>query len=67
MCQSPRPSHEGFDAPPKGVVLVSIDDVVLNKEQVLAQAVHGDAMPLGNESGITDRERAALGAFLESR
>jgi len=66
-CHSPRPSHEGFDAPPKGVVLVSIDDVVRNKEQVLAQAVHGDAMPLGNETAITDQERAALGAFLESR
>ena len=67
MCHSPRPSHEGFDAAPKGVVLVSIDDVVRNKEQVLAQAVHGDAMPLGNETGMTDGERAALGAFLESR
>ena len=67
MCHSPRPSHEGFDAPPKGVVLVSIDDVVKHKEQILAQAVDGDAMPLGNETGITDQERAALGAFLQSR
>ncbi|MCB1502139.1 MAG: urate hydroxylase PuuD [Bauldia sp.] len=67
MCHSARPSHEGFDAPPKGVVLVSIDDVVRNKEQVLAQAVNGDAMPLGNETAITDQERAALGAFLQSR
>jgi uncharacterized membrane protein len=49
MCHSPRPSHEGFDAPPKGVVLVSLDDLVHNKAQVVAQAVHGDAMPLGND------------------
>ncbi len=67
MCHSPRPSHEGFDAPPKGVVLVSIDDLVRNREQVLAQTVHGDAMPLGNETGMTEQERAALGAFLTGR
>jgi uncharacterized membrane protein len=67
MCHSPRPSHDGFDAPPKGVVLLTVDDVVLNKEQVLAQAVHGDAMPLGNETEMIMSERAALGAFLMSR
>jgi uncharacterized membrane protein len=67
MCHSPRPSHDGFDAPPKGVVLLTIDDVVRNREQVLAQAVNGDAMPLGNETEMTMAERAALGAFLMSR
>jgi len=64
MCHSPRPSHEGFDAPPKGVVLTSIPDLVRNGAQVLQQAVNGDAMPLGNETGMTGAERAALGAFL---
>jgi uncharacterized membrane protein len=63
-CHAPRPSHEGFDAPPKGVVLVSIGDLLTNREQVIAQAVHGDAMPLGNETEMTAAERAALGAFL---
>ncbi len=66
-CHAPRPSHDGFDAPPKGVVLLTIDDVVRNREQVLAQTVHGDAMPLGNETEMTTAERAALGAFLMSR
>ena len=46
------------------VVLVSIPDVIRNREQVLQQAVNGDAMPLGNETGMTTAERAALGAFL---
>ncbi|HET7716025.1 MAG TPA: urate hydroxylase PuuD, partial [Bauldia sp.] len=67
MCHSPRPSHEGFDAPPKGVVLLTIDDVIKNKDQVLAQAVNGDAMPLGNETEMSQRERAELGAFLMGR
>ena len=65
MCHAPRPSHEGFDAPPKGVVLLTVDDVIRNKEQVLAQAVNGNAMPLGNETEMTDQERAELGAFLK--
>ena len=67
MCHSSNPSHEGFDAPPKGVVLVSIDDIRRNGQQILAQAVNGDAMPLGNETGITPDERRALGAFLVNR
>ena len=64
MCHASRPSHEGFDAAPKGVVLTSIDEIVRHKEQVLAQAVHSDTMPLGNETGMTEEERRKLGAFL---
>ena len=33
----------------------------------MAQAVTGDTMPLGNESGMTLEERRKLGAFLISR
>jgi uncharacterized membrane protein len=64
MCHSAHPSHEGFTEPPKGVVLGSIADLRLHKDQVMAQAVNGDAMPLGNETHITAQERRALGAFL---
>ncbi len=67
MCHSAHPSHEGFDAPPKGVILTSIPDIVLHKDQILAQAVNSDTMPLGNETHITEEERQKLGAFLMSR
>lgn len=67
MCHSDHPSHEGFDEPPKGVILTSIPDIVLHKEQILAQAVNSDTMPLGNETHITEEERQKLGAFLMSR
>ena len=33
----------------------------------MAQVVNGDAMPLGNETGMTEAERQALGAFLLSK
>ena len=67
MCHSAHPSHEGFDEAPKGVILTSIPDIVLHKEQILAQAVNSNTMPLGNETGITEAERQKLGAFLASR
>jgi uncharacterized membrane protein len=67
MCHSAHPSHEGFDEPPKGVILTSIPNIVLHKEQILAQAVNSDTMPLGNETHITEEERQKLGAFLLSR
>ncbi len=67
MCHSAHPSHEGFDAPPKGVILTSIPDIVLHKDQIIAQAVNSDTMPLGNETHITEEERQKLGAFLMSR
>jgi len=65
MCHSSRPSHEGFDAPPKNVVLVTADDLKRHADQILAQAVFGDAMPLGNETGISRQERDMLGAWLQ--
>ena len=34
-------------------------------DQIMAQAVNGDAMPLGNETRMTRAERAELGAFLD--
>jgi uncharacterized membrane protein len=66
-CHSARPTHEGFDAPPKEVVLGTIDDIRLHAEQILAQTVNGDAMPLGNETAMTPEERLLLGAYLVNR
>ena len=67
MCHSARPSHEGITAPPKDVILNSPDDIRRHAAQVLAQTVNGDAMPLGNETGMTREERQKLGAFLLNR
>lgn len=67
MCHAATPSHAGFDQPPKGVVLTSIPDILLHKDQIMAQAVNSHTMPLGNETGMTEAERQKLGAFLMSR
>jgi uncharacterized membrane protein len=64
MCHTEYPSHEGYEAPPKGVVLGTLVDVKLYRDQILDQAVYGNAMPLGNENGMTRAERDELGAWL---
>jgi uncharacterized membrane protein len=67
MCHASRPSHEGFEAPPKDVVLTTLDDLRKNRDQIMAQAVHGDAMPLGNETRMSLQERRELGAWLANQ
>lgn len=67
MCHATRPTHEGFEAPPKGVVLVTVDDIRRNADGIMAQAVNGTAMPLGNETAMTADERHMLGAYLSNR
>jgi uncharacterized membrane protein len=66
MCHQAHPTHDGFKGgePPKAVMLDTIEGIRKNKEQILAQAVQGNAMPLGNETGITAEERARLGAWI---
>ena len=65
-CHQAKPTHEAFKGgePPKGVMLDTVAGLRRNSAQVIAQAVQGRAMPLGNEHGMTDDERAKLGTFL---
>jgi uncharacterized membrane protein len=63
-CHSPKPTHEGFSEPPKGIVLTSTDAIRRYGAQIMAQAVNSNTMPLGNETHITDAERKELGAWI---
>ncbi|MBL8572141.1 MAG: urate hydroxylase PuuD [Hyphomicrobiaceae bacterium] len=64
QCHAAKPTHEGFSEAPKGVVFASPADIRRYGPLVLQQAVQSDAMPLGNETGISDAERRQLGAWL---
>lgn len=63
-CHADRPTHDGFAEAPGGVMLHSAELLKRHARQVLAQAVLTDAMPLGDETGMTDAERATLGAWI---
>ena len=65
-CHSPRPTHRGFTAPPNGAAFDTPDHIRKYAPRIYDMAVASHAMPLGNETGITDAERAALGAWVKA-
>ena len=64
MCHAAKPTRDGFTEAPKGVTLTTAADLARFAPLIKAQAIDTDAMPLGNETGITDDERAKLGAWV---
>ena len=56
-CHAASPTHEGFDTPPKDMVLETIDDLYRHAELVDKFTVQTRTMPLGNETEMTDEER----------
>jgi uncharacterized membrane protein len=59
-CHSETPSHNMLlgQPPPKGVVLETIDEVRQFAPRIEIQVAQKKLMPLGNETGMTDQERA---------
>ncbi len=58
-CHALMPSQPGFNAPPNGLVFESLMQV-RNHAAEVAQQLTTHSMPLGNLTGMTDEERAAL-------
>ena len=66
MCHSPHPTHKGFTAPPNNAVFDTPEHIRKYAPRIYDMAVASHAMPLGNETGITDAERAELGAWVRA-
>jgi len=64
MCHAAKPRHESFTEAPKGVTLETIADIARYAPLIKVQAIDTDAMPLGNETGITAEERAKLAGWI---
>jgi len=64
-CHAAVPTHESFAEAPGGVKLDSEVLIRQHAPRILEQAVMSDIMPLGNETGMTDEERALLGTWIE--
>ncbi len=58
-CHAVQPVQPGFSAAPNGVILQSLDQVIAHLTQV-QQQLSTHAMPLGNLTGMTEDERAAV-------
>ncbi len=66
VCHAAHPTQPGFTAAPAGVLLDTPEHVMTNAHRAYEQAVATHAMPLGNITGMTDRERAAIGAWVDA-
>lgn len=67
MCHAKKPTHEAFEQPPKGVMLETLRQIRQYAPLIEQQAVKADTMPLGNQTNMTDEERAKLGAWIAAQ
>jgi uncharacterized membrane protein len=66
-CHAVEPTHEAFAKAPAGVLLETIPQVAANAAGIMTQVVVNRAMPLGNQTGMTDEERDRIAAWIEGR
>ncbi|HEY8274024.1 MAG TPA: hypothetical protein VIG56_05690 [Pseudolabrys sp.] len=67
MCHAAKPTHESFQEAPKNIALETIADIKKHAATISAQTVQTKAMPLGNQTGMTDEERATLDQWLKNQ
>ena len=65
MCHADKPTHESFQEAPKKITLEAVADLIKYAAAIYAQTVRTKAMPLGNQTGMTDDERAIIGQWLK--
>ena len=66
VCHSSSPTFAGFSAPPGGVLMDSIDEVLASSMRMQV-AVSSNYMPLGNVTKMSVQERAQLLGWFEGR
>jgi uncharacterized membrane protein len=66
MCHAVKPTHEAFREAPKNVMLATVADLKKYAALIYVQTVQNKAMPLGNQTGMTEAERAALGRWVRA-
>ena len=63
-CHSATPKHAGIHTAPNGVMFDTLAEIKKYAPRIEQQTVKTKAMPLGNETHMTDEERATLGIWL---
>jgi uncharacterized membrane protein len=66
-CHSRKPTHPGFAEAPKQIRLETVAELRQYSRLIVVQAVQTNAMPLGNETRMSDAEREKLGAWLRAQ
>jgi uncharacterized membrane protein len=65
-CHAAVPTHKGFTAPPNGAAFDTPAGMARYAPRIKERAVDSASMPLGNETHMTDEERAQLGAWIKA-
>jgi len=65
VCHSKKPTFEGFEDPPLGIVFSLPEDILKNLDKIKAQVIDSDIMPPGNLTGITESERSKIKLWIE--
>jgi len=66
-CHSAHPTDSIIHTAPKGIMFDTVDELRRYAREIETQAVRNKAMPLGNKTGMTDEERAKLGAWIAAQ
>jgi len=66
MCHSAHPTHRGVPIAPDGAMFDTAEGLRQRAPLIYQRAVATHAMPLGDETGMTDLERAKLGAWINA-
>ena len=65
QCHSAQPTDNQFTAAPAGVMFDAPEQIRAMAARIKERAVVTKTMPFGNKTGITDEERALLGAWVD--
>ncbi len=65
-CHSAAPTYPGFTAAQGGVTLDTPEQMRTWAGRIVERAVSAKSMPLGNVTGMTDGERALVGAWVQA-
>ena len=64
VCHASKPTFEGFEDPPLGIIFDTPHDILKNIDKIKAQAIDSDIMPPGNLTGITESERIKINNWI---
>jgi uncharacterized membrane protein len=66
MCHAAHPTHRGIPTAPNGAMFDTAEGLEKHVDKIYARAVATTSMPQGNETGMTEAERASLGAWIKA-
>ena len=65
VCHATKPTFEGFESPPLGIIYDNPEDILKNINKIKSQAIDTDIMPPGNLTGITESEKKKIDLWIK--